>query len=68
MIATTIPIPARKREKKLVKPPRMLGAKERRIPMTPKMIAMMARAIPVPGLTKKAAMAAPMAMIEGILK
>lgn len=68
MMATMIPIEARMREKKLINPPRMLGAKERSTPNTPKIIAMMARAIPVPGLTKKAAMAAPMAMIEGILK
>jgi hypothetical protein len=68
MMARSIPIEARMREKMLVTPPRMLGAKERRKPNTPKMIAIIASASPVPGLTQRLAMAAPMAMIEGILK
>lgn len=67
-MATTIPIAARMKEKMLVRPPRTLGARERRSPIAPKMIATMASANPVAGLTKQHAMAAAMAMIEGILK
>jgi hypothetical protein len=63
-----MPIEARKKDKMLVSPPRMLGDREKRNPITPKIIATMARMIPVPGRTNKLAMADPMAMIEGILK
>lgn len=68
MTAMTIPAAARMTERTLVTPPRMLGAKERMKPNTPKMMARMASANPAPGLTKKVAMAAAMAMSEGILK
>ena len=68
MTAMMMPTDARKREKMLISPPRTLGDRATRNPITPNIIAMMARMIPVPGLTHKLAMADPMAMIEGILK
>jgi hypothetical protein len=67
-MAMTMPIEARKKEKMLITPPRILGDRDRRNPITPKKIATMASMSPAPGLTNRLATADPMAMIEGILK
>ena len=67
-MATTIPIQARIMEKVLTIPPRMLGANESSKPKTPKTIAITAKRKPLPGLTKKLAMAAAIAINDGILK
>lgn len=63
-----MPMQASTSEKMLNTPPRTLGAKERMKPNTPKMMAMIARTNPEPALTKKLAMAAATAMMDGMLK
>src|SRR4051812_10290963 len=68
IIAATIPMEARTSDNMLTSPPRTLGAKDRRRPNTPKASAIMASKNPAEALTKKLAMAAAIAMIEGILK
>ena len=68
MIAATMPIQATISEKILSTPPRTLGAMANRNPMTPKPMATIASINPVPALTKKLAIAAPIAMIDGRLK
>ncbi|HVV74225.1 MAG TPA: hypothetical protein VHI52_22500 [Verrucomicrobiae bacterium] len=67
-MATTIPIAAMIIEKILTNPPRTEGEKDTITPMIPKKMAMSARMNPPTALTKKLAMAAPIAMIDGILK
>jgi hypothetical protein len=68
IIATTIPMQARTIESILTTPPRMLGANDSNNPSTPNPIATMAKRNPEEGLTKKLAMAAPIAINEGMLK
>ena len=55
-------------EKMLITPPRTLGAKDNASPITPKTIATIANRNPEPALTKKLAIAARIAMTDGMLK
>lgn len=67
-IATRIPSAATIIEKTLIKPPRTEGERDTITPIIPKKIATNARMNPPTALTKKLAMAAPRAMIDGMLK
>src|SRR5215471_21433507 len=67
-IATIIPIPARIIDSMLTTPPRTLGDMATTTPITPKTKATIARRKPAPGETKKLAIAAAIAIKDGILK